>query len=133
MPFDHTPPMQAQRAPDWRLPAIADVQISAAHFAPRAPRHFGPVMDEVEDAVAITVTFEQPVPIRALSPVLWVGGEQLTESEAVGDDGRTLRFWGLDRTRLRDGAGIEVAWLNEPAPAARDSAARFTYRAPQPR
>jgi hypothetical protein len=133
MPFDHTPPMEAQRAPDWRLPAIADVQIRSERFAPRAPRNFSQVPVEVEDAVAITVTFEQPVPVRAMSPVLWVGGERLTESEAVGSDGRTLRFWALDRAGLREGAGIEVAWLNEPAPAARESASRFTYRAPAPR
>lgn len=133
MPFDQTPPIQAERGPEWEMPSIMDVQIRRARFTPRAPRHFDSPLAAVEDAVEITVTVDGAIPIRALSPVLWVGSQVLTESEAVGTDGRTLRFWAVDQARLRDGAAMSLAWMTDPPPTVRDTDRRFTYRAPQPR
>ena len=70
------------------------------------------------------------MPIRAMSPVLWVGGERLTESEAVDKEGKQMRFWSFNRAKLRSGAPITLSWMNEDPPNTK-RAAKFTYRPPE--
>jgi hypothetical protein len=130
MPMDQAPQIKSAPSPQWELPPIADVAIRNAPYTPRATRNFANPSDAVSDAVEIVVSLQSPMPIRAMAPVLWVGGERLTESEPVDKEGRQMRFWGLNRAGLQDGAPIRMAWMNEEPPQARD-AAGFTYKAPR--
>ena len=90
------------------------------------------------DAVRIDAKLDAPLPIRALSPVLWVGDQRLTECEVTDAQGTSLRFWALKPQALAEGAPLALGWINE-RPAApkhdrRDAAstpARFVYRAPK--
>jgi hypothetical protein len=131
MPFDQAPPVETARGPDWELPEITDVKIKYARYQPRATRNFSNPIGVVEDAIEIVVSLQSPVPIRAMAPVLWVGGERLTESEGVDKEGKQLRFWGFNRAKLRSGAPITISWLNEEQPKARQKRAKFTYRPPE--
>jgi hypothetical protein len=70
------------------------------------------------------------MPIRAMAPVLWVGSERLTESEAVDKEGKRVRFWSFNRARLQPGAPITLSWMNDDEPKTQKNA-KFTYRSPQ--
>ncbi|MEJ8849513.1 hypothetical protein [Variovorax rhizosphaerae] len=139
MGSDQAVPVQAEPAPGWALPAITAVDIRATAFRARATRHVAPATADAADAVHIDVKLDAPVPMRALSPVLWVGDKMLTECEAVNKEGTSLRFWALEPQALTDGAPLALAWINEPPHAAtqRDGRAggskapTFVYRAPR--
>jgi hypothetical protein len=129
MSFDQAPQIQTARGPSWDLPEMADVKISNAPFEPKATRNFDSPISPVKDAIAIVVTLESPMPVRAMGPVLWVGGERLTESEAVDKEGKQLRFWGFNRAGLKSGAPITLTWMNEDRST--KTASKFTYKAPE--
>ena len=141
MGSDQAAQVQPAPAPRQALPAITAVDIRAARYTARASKHVAAPLADVGDAVHIDLTLDGPVPIRALSPVLWVGAQRLTECEAVDESGTTLRFWGLNPGVLTDGAPLALAWMNEapqsPAsPAARGAkagrgGAGFVYKAPR--
>lgn len=138
MGSDQAVPVQSQPAPGWNLPAVTAVEIRAAAFKARASKHVARAMTDVADAVHIDVKLDAPMPMRALSPVLWVGDKMLTECEATNQAGTSLRFWALEPRALADGAPLALAWINEPPAAAqrdgRASASKpptFVYRAPR--
>jgi hypothetical protein len=130
MTFDQAPPVQTARAPRWELPEILDVKVRATPFQPRALRHFQNPLEPVPDAVEIVLTLSAPIPARAIGPVLHVGGQRLTESEAVDKTGTKVRFWGFDQSKLRAGAPISMTWDGE-APPKRGAKAKFTYSPPK--
>ena len=110
---------------------MIDVKINQAQYEPRPARNFVNPMGAVKDAIAIVVSLESPMPIRAMAPVLWVGDEQLTESEAVDEEGKQIRFWSFSRAKLRSGAPITLSWMNEQPDAAARSRSKFVYKEPE--
>jgi len=115
------------RPPNWELPEITDVRIRAANYEPRPMRNFRNPLEGVKDAVEIVVYLEAPIPARAMGPILWVGKARLTESEPLDKEGKQLRFWAFDRTALREGAPIQIAWIGQ-QPAKRKQRRSFTYK-----
>ena len=133
MPFDQAGKVKTAHRPNWEMPEMMGVTIRTAEYRPRATRNFATPLSEMKDAVEIVVTFKTPPPARALSPVLYVGETRLTESEATDKKGKELRFWAFDRSKLREGARIEVRWIGE-APAAKaeaKTASKFKYSSPK--
>jgi hypothetical protein len=130
MPFDQAPPIQTARAPKWELPEIVDVKVRATRFQPRATRHFPNPLPAVPDAVEIVLTLKYPLPARAMGPVLYVGGTRLTESETIDKEGKTLRFWGLEPSKLKGGAPITMVWDGDEPPKEQQKA-KFTYTPPK--
>jgi hypothetical protein len=130
MPFDQAPPIQTARAPNWELPVIIEEKIRATPYRPRPTRNFPNPLDVVPDALEIVLTLKSPIPARALGPVLYVGDTRLTESEPVDNDGKQVRFWVFDRSKLRTGAPIAMVWDGEPPPKERKKA-KFTYSSPK--
>ena len=130
MPFDQGPPVQTARGPHWELPEIVGVEIRATPYEPRAMKNFKNPLEAVRDAVEIVVTLKSPIPVRAMGPVLYVGGTRLTQSEAVDKEGKQLRFWAFDRSKLQAGAPIAMVWEGD-APPKEQKTAKFTYRPPK--
>jgi hypothetical protein len=131
MPFDQAPPIQTTRAPDWGLPEITDVKIRAASYQPRPTRNFTNPVPAVENAIEIVVTLKAPIPARALAPVLYVGSTRLTESEPADKEGKLVRFWALDPSKLQAGAPIVLMWTGEAPPRQSKKPAKFTYKPPK--
>jgi hypothetical protein len=130
MPFDQGPSIQTTRAPKWDLPEIVDVKVRATPFQPRATRHFSNPLEAVPDAVEIVLTLKYPIPVRAMGPVLYVGGTRLTESETIDEEGKALRFWGFDRSKLKAGAPLMMVWDGDEPPKQRQKA-KFKYTPPK--
>jgi hypothetical protein len=129
MPFDQAPPIQTALRPDWKLPEITAVTIRASPYQPRATKNFKNPIEAVPDAVEIVLTLKSPMPVRAMGPVLYVGGTRLTESEAVEKEATQLRFWAFERSKLRAGAPISMVWDGEVPP--KEQKAKFTYSPPK--
>jgi hypothetical protein len=130
MPFDQAPPIQTALRPNWELPEITAVKIRATPYQPRATKNFKNPIEAVPDAVEIVLTLKSPMPVRAMGPVLYVGGTRLTESEAVDKEGKQLRFWAFDRSKLRAGAPISMMWDGDALPKEQKKA-KFTYSPPK--
>src|ERR1700682_2553835 len=111
----------------WQLPEISEVRIRAKAYQPRATTNFQNPLEAAKNAVEFLVTLRSAVPARALAPVLHVGEARLTESEPIDKEGKQLRFWAFDRSVLKPGAAILIAWAGEEVPKAKGKA-RFTYR-----
>ena len=138
MPFDQAPQVETAPGPNWELPEITNVKIQSAAFTPTSLRNFEHPLAAVDNAVEIVVSLKGPMPIRAMAPVLWVGGQRLTESEVVDKGGKKMRFWALDPPKLEEGAPISMAWMNEPPASVVATArgiapnqAKFTYKRPK--
>jgi hypothetical protein len=108
------------------------VKIRTAPYEPRAARNFKTPIEARRDAVEIVVSLKSPMPVRALAPVLYVGDTRLTESEAVDKEGKQLRFWALDPSKLRTGAPLVMLWTGEvPQKQQKQQKAKFTYTPPE--
>lgn len=127
MPSDKSTRIETHRPPDWKLPEIRGVEMRAAVYEPRRPSNFESPLSVARNAVEFVVRLAAPLPARALGPVLWVGEKALTESESLDKEGKEFRFWSFERTGLKDGAAIALAWTGE-KPVNEKGKAKFTYR-----
>lgn len=128
MSSDQTTPLPPALAPDWELPEIVDVKIRQATFRPRKPRNFDSPIAAVKNAIEVVVSLKSPLPIRAMAPVLYVGDQRLTESQAVDKEGKQIRFWAFDREALSDGAPISIGWEGDPREQRKT---KFSFRKPK--
>jgi hypothetical protein len=130
MPLDQAPQIKVAQGPNWELPPIKDIKVRSTQYKARATRNFANPLPSSVDAIEIVVTLASPLPIRAMAPVLWVGGARLTESEAVDKKGMTIRFWSFDPAKLEPGAAITISWMGEGSGKA-GTKSEFTYKPPK--
>ena len=130
MPLDQAPRIHASHAPHWELPEILDIKIRATAYRPKPLHNFKNPLESVQKAVELVLTLKSPIPARALGPVLYVGRARLTESEAIGQEGREVRFWAFDPSKLKEGAPITMLWDGDERPKKRNKA-KFTYTSPK--
>ncbi len=116
------------RKPNWELPAISGVEVVQKAFKPQKMRNFESPLPSVPSAMSIVVTLTEPIPVRAMPPVLHVGDTILTESEAVDAEGLSLRFWMFEPDQVKAGAPITLAWMGD-KPVQKKS--KFAYHKPE--
>lgn len=109
----------------WALPAIESLSIERVGYR-EARRHVvsGKVVERSE-SVEITIQTTGEIPIRALSPALYVGNAEVVENEQL--DTTSYRFFVIDEGALKDGAPIQLGWVGHPPRRART---RFRYQRP---
>lgn len=90
------------------LPRIVNITTRLATYEVPKIFYVGPEKKEVRRAVEITVQTASPIPVRALSPVIWIGDSPVREMETVGAN--QYRFYAIDPGQLRDGAAIAFGW-----------------------
>jgi hypothetical protein len=109
----------------WTLPEIRSLRIlRRRHSPPRKFQRAGRLI-EVGEGTEIIIETDGEIPVRALSPVLNIGSEQVTEVEPAGR--HSYRFFVVDEAVLREGAPIRLGWMGLPAPA---KESRFTFHDP---
>lgn len=114
-------------SPDlWSLPKITKVQIERVNY-PKPRRHVveGRVV-EFHEGVEIHVQTNAEIPVRALSPALYVGEVQVAENERVSSAHYT--FFVIDEEKLKDGAMITLGWAGVPGKRAKTN---FKYQSPR--
>lgn len=114
--------------PDWKLPAVLDIRIARIPFKAREYRHFKSVYAKYDEAVEFLVRTDGPFPIRALSPVLYVGDEAIVEGEPA--EKGAYRFLAFELDRLEPGAPITLGWPGQPAIARKETGFRYEPETP---
>lgn len=108
----------------WRLPRIVRVESRVARYSPPRARYEGRERIEYDAAVEVRVHTDGPIPSRAITPVLVVGGVELQEFATDADGGYV--FYAFEPDRLDDGAAVAFRWPTGPDTKPQPSAARFT-------
>jgi hypothetical protein len=111
-----------KRGTSWRLPKIVAIEALRVHYVSPAYHVMEHELRPVREAVEIVIQTAEPIPERALSPVLFIGEEELTESEPAGP--LRYRFFGLWPDRLKEGASVALGWSMSNSPRV-DSTFRF--------
>jgi hypothetical protein len=96
------------QSPQWTLPRIVNVETRLASYPVPKIFYVGTERREVRQAVEITVQTDGPVPVRAISPVLFVGSTQVAEGEIVGEN--RYKFYAIEPAQLQSGAAIAFGW-----------------------
>jgi hypothetical protein len=111
----------------WTLPRIEELKIERVRY--RVPRQHMVGGREVafEGGVEILVQTDGEIPIRALSPALFIGSAEVAENEQV--EARLHRFFVLDEAALRPGASITLGWVGQAPPKV--GAHVFRYEVPR--
>ena len=112
---DVQPPEPPRRHPDIEfLPDIVRLEAVRRRYDDPRYRVRDGALEEVYEAVEVTVETSEPFRQRALGPVLFVGPVELSESEQIGPT--RYRFYGYDVERLKDDAPIRLGWSGQPRP-----------------
>jgi hypothetical protein len=110
----------------WGLPKIKALKVERVRYR-KARKHVvkGKVV-ELNQGVEIIVQTDGEIPMRALSPALYVGSTEIAENERI--DPTSYRFFALDEEALKAGAPITLGWVGHPAPKSRS---KFRYQPPR--
>ena len=96
----------------WRLPQVIDIKIRKISYQPPRLRYFKSYLSNYTSAVEFKVKTNGLIPIRALSPVLYVGDVPVTEMEQLKEN--LYRFLAFQFDRLKEDAEIFMAWPGQP-------------------
>jgi hypothetical protein len=96
----------------WSLPEIVDIKIMRISYQGPKRRFFVSYLAKYTEAIEFLVKTTGPFPIRALSPVLYVGDVAVTENESVEE--LLYRFLAFEFDRLEEGALISLGWTDTP-------------------
>ncbi len=109
--------------PRFGLPRPVSVTARLTPFEPPQRRNFESALPRLPRTVEFLVETDAPIPVRALSPVLYVGDEPVTE--VVADDDTHYRFIAMRPESLRQGAPMTLGWSGQPASDRVDTGATF--------
>ncbi len=99
--------------PDHRLPRVVSIATRLVRFVPPERRNFASSLPRLERTVEFLVETDGPIPVRALSPVVYVG--DVPVAEVAADDDTHYRFTAMEPERLEEGAPVTLGWSGEPA------------------
>lgn len=108
---------------EWALPAVIAIEMRHINYQAHRLRNFESILTRYNEAIEFIVMTEGPIPIRALGPALFVGNEQVIESELLSED--TYRFLFFEIDRLEPGAPISWGWINDSQEQRRETGYRF--------
>lgn len=109
--------------PHFGLPRPVSVTARLTRFEPPQRRNFESALPRLPRTVEFLVETDAPIPVRALSPVLYVGDVPVTE--VVADDDTHYRFIAMQPASLRQGARVTLGWSGQPASDRVDTGATF--------
>lgn len=101
----------AAPAPRYEMPNVVGVSVRRVR-PERRLRNFESSLPAADEAVEFVVETDEPIPIRALAPVLYVGDVPLTEVTA--DDPTHYRFVALQPEVLEGDAPLSLGWSGRP-------------------
>lgn len=116
-------PREPRPSPLWTLPRVLDVRIRPVRFPEPRVFYAGTERRQTTEAVEIVVRTAAPLPIRAVSPVVYVGDVVVADYDTTGDN--LYRFVAFEPRTLLPDAPVSLGWPGRP-PASRVAlAARY--------
>ncbi len=110
-----------------RLPEVVGVESRRVRYATPRVYFAGREQREAREAVEIQVQTAGPLPVRDLSPVLFVGEVPLGEYEPAGR--HLYTFFAYEPGRLQEGAPVALGWTYA---SHRKIPTRFRYQPQSP-
>jgi hypothetical protein len=110
--------------PDFRLPEVLELRSKRIRYEPPKMRNFESSLARHEEAVEFIITTDEPLPIRALGPVLYVGDAVVGESSPLRER-NSYRFLAFELSKLKPGAPVSLGWSGQPRGERRRT--RFSY------
>lgn len=98
----------------WHLPNVTRVEVVRVHYREPRSHVIQRQMRPVQEAVEIVIQTDEPIPDRALAPVLFVGDAPITESEPAGH--LRYHFFAFDADKLTEGALLYLGWTTSTSP-----------------
>jgi hypothetical protein len=111
---------------NFQLPTIKDMQIKLISYEPPKHRYFESSFSKYTQAIEFIVVTDSPIPVRALSPALYIGKISVTEGESLSEN--EYRFLAFEINELKDNEPIYFAWQGDPEELRIKS--KFTYKKP---
>ena len=109
----------------WALPEIEALKIERVRYRDARKHVVAGKVVELSEGIEIVVQTDGEIPMRALSPALYIGSTELAENERVSPT--SYRFFVLDEKALQAGAAITLGWVGHPASK---TGSKFRYEAP---
>ena len=97
--------------PDYRLPTILSVKARRIRYTAPKLKYFTSSFAKYDEVIEIVVTTDAPIPIRADSPMLYVGEEKTVEMEII--DEKTYRFLLFDTDKIKENDNISWQWMTQ--------------------
>jgi hypothetical protein len=97
---------------NFQLPQIKDIKIKEISYKPPKLRYFKSSSSKYSKAIEFTVITDAPIPVRALSPVLYVGKIPIIEGGPIKES--LYRFLSFETNKLKVNQPIYFGWYGEP-------------------
>jgi hypothetical protein len=115
----------APEQPDlWRLPEITSAEARLARYRPPRRHVVAGRVIEQSEGIEVHVRTDGEIPVRALSPALYIGDTVILESEQL--DPNLYRFFVITETPQPE-APIRLGWVGHSPPP---GDTRFRYQPP---
>lgn len=96
----------------FALPMVQEIEITRVRYSVPRPYYVGQERIECSNGVEFLVRTDGPIPIRALSPILFVGDAAVEAYDEVGEN--LYRFIAYLVEDLSIGAQISFGWAKGP-------------------
>lgn len=112
MSIDAGSPIAPQPSFPVDLPGVVNITMRRVPF--QAPRleHFESQLARYKEAIEFIVETDGEVPTRNYGPALFIGEEEVNNSERIGKT--TWRFLAFEPDRLKRGEPISWGWMKDP-------------------
>lgn len=118
---------QKEMGPQWKIPKVLDIRIARVPYEAPKLRHFESAYAKYKEAIEFLVNTDAPLPpIRALTPVLYVGETAVVGCGAAGEN--KYRFLAFEFDALEEGAPISLGWPGQPAEARQRTEFRYELK-----
>jgi hypothetical protein len=116
-------PRRSRETTRWSLPRILEVAFRPVkHEVPRI-YYVGRERRQTSETVEIMVRTAAPLPIRALSPVIYVGDVPVEDYEVAGRN--LYKYLAFNPSALLPGAPVSLGWPGQPVESRIAAAARY--------
>ena len=111
---------------NFKLPQIENIEIKLIPYEVPKLRYFKSSFSKYSQAIEFLITTDAPIPVRALSPVLYIGEMPLTEGETIKEN--SYRFLAFEINELKDNTPIYFGWQGDRKEHLRKT--KFVYKRP---
>lgn len=96
---------------NFQLPQIKEIMIKEIPYNHPKLRYFKSSSSKYSKAIEFTVTTDGAIPVRALSPVLYVGKIPIIEGGAIKEN--IYRFLAFETNEFKDNEPIYFGWYGD--------------------
>jgi hypothetical protein len=111
MSFDSSAPIPPRPPFTVALPRVLNIVMRRVPFQPPELVHFKSRLAHYQEAIEFIVETDGDVPTRNFGPALFIGDEEVHDSERLGKT--TWRFLAFELDRLQTGAPIDWGWMKD--------------------